>query len=362
MAFNTERVKLKSVCEIKYGKDHKKLADGSVPAYGSGGLMRYVDKSIHDKKSVLIPRKGTLSNLFLVEPPFWTVDTLFWTDIDTQKINPDFLYYQLCTMDLASRNVGTAVPSLTTALLNELEIMLPSMEVQEKIVSVLSAMDAKIRVNSKINDNLQQQAAALFANFYDRAETEVGFTEIIQILGGGTPKTGESSYWNGSVPFFTPKDIGSPYTLTTEKTITEEGLTRCNSRLYPVNTVFVTARGTVGKVGLPGVPMAMNQSCYALVGKNIHQLLVYFYTLKAVDRLKHKASGAVFDAITTRDFESETITQLSDDDAKDFLDVAEPIYQAVLSNSIENLRLASLRDSLLPKLMSGEIDVSDIQL
>ena len=82
---NITDVKLKSVCEIKYGKDHKKLADGSVPSYGSGGLMRYVDRSIHDKKSVLIPRKGTLSNLFLVEPPFWTVDTLFWTDIDTKK-------------------------------------------------------------------------------------------------------------------------------------------------------------------------------------------------------------------------------------------------------------------------------------
>ena len=213
-----------------------------------------------------------------------------------------------------------------------------------------------------VNDNLQQQAAALFANFYDRAETEVGFTEIIQILGGGTPKTGESSYWNGNVPFFTPKDVGLPYTLTTEKTITEEGLAHCNSRLYPINTVFVTARGTVGKVGLSGVPMAMNQSCYALVGKDTHQLLVYFYTLKAVDRLKHKASGAVFDAITTRDFESEIISKLSDIDAKAFLDIAEPIYRAVLSNSIENLRLVALRDSLLPKLMSGEIDVSDIQL
>ena len=113
---------------------------------------------------------------------------------------------------------------------------------------------------------------------------------------------------------------------------------------------------------MPGVPMAMNQSCYALIGKDTHQLLVYFYTLKAVDRLKHKASGAVFDAITTRDFESEIIMKLSDDDAKDFLDVAGPIYQAVLNNSIENLRLAALRDSLLPKLMSGEIDVTDIQL
>ena len=121
-----------------------------------------------------------------------------------------------------------------------------------------------MRVNKAVNDNLQQQAAALFANFYDQAETEVGFTEMIQILGGGTPKTGESSYWNGDIPFFTPKDVGFPYTLTTEKTITEEGLAHCNSRLYPINTVFVTARGTVGKVGLPGVPMAMNQSCYAL--------------------------------------------------------------------------------------------------
>ena len=248
-------------------------------------------------------------------------------------------------------------------LLDEIRICYPeSFSEQEEIVLMLESIDHKTLINKKINDNLQQQAAALFANFYDHAETEVGFTEIIQILGGGTPKTGESSYWNGNVPFFTPKDVGSPYTLSTEKTITEEGLAHCNSRLYPVNTVFVTARGTVGKVGLPGVPMAMNQSCYALVGKETYQLLVYFYTLKAVDRLKHKASGAVFDAITTRDFESEIIMKLSDEDAPGFLDVAEPIYQAVLSNSIENLRLAALRDSLLPKLMSGEIDVSDIQL
>ena len=248
-------------------------------------------------------------------------------------------------------------------LLDEIRICYPeSFSEQEEIVLMLESIDHKTLVNKQINDNLQQQAAALFANFYDHAETEVGFTEIIQILGGGTPKTGESSYWNGNVPFFTPKDVGSPYTISTEKTITEEGLSHCNSRLYPVNTVFVTARGTVGKVGLPGAPMAMNQSCYALVGKETHQLLVYFYTLKAVDRLKHKASGAVFDAITTRDFESEIIMKLSDEDAQGFLDVAEPIYQAVLSNSFENLRLAALRDSLLPKLMSGEIDVSDIQL
>ena len=281
-------------------------------------------------------------------------------------VDRDYLYYFLKSglgqAEIAKGTVGAVQAKLPIKNIQNIDVILPDIETQKRISSILRSIDDKISTNQKINDNLQQQVAALFSKFYNQAETEVGFTEIIQVLGGGTPKTGESTYWNGNVPFFTPKDVGSPYTLTTEKTITEEGLAHCNSRLYPVNTVFVTARGTVGKVGLPGVPMAMNQSCYALVGKDTHQLLVYFYTLKAVDRLKHKASGAVFDAITTRDFESEIIMKLSDDDTKDFLNVAEPIYQAVLSNSIENLRLASLRDSLLPKLMTGEIDVSDIQL
>ena len=261
-----------------------------------------------------------------------------------------------------SEGTGTTVSNLRIPHLEQIQIPYLPLEQQAKISSVLRALEEKIENNRRLNDNLQQQAAALFSSLYDRTNTEVRFTDLIQILGGGTPKTGENTYWNGNIAFFTPKDVGTPYTLITEKTISKEGLSHCNSRLYPVNTVFVTARGTVGKVGMSGVPMAMNQSCYALVGKETHQLLVYFYTLKAVDRLKHKASGAVFDAITTRDFESEQIMKLSDDDATAFLRVAEPMFQEVLNNNIENLRLSTLRDSLLPKLMSGEIDVSAVQL
>lgn len=261
-----------------------------------------------------------------------------------------------------SEGTGTTVSNLRIPHLEQIQIPYLPLEQQAKISSVLRALEEKIENNRRLNDNLQQQAAALFSSLYDRSNTEVRFTDLIQILGGGTPKTGENTYWNGKIAFFTPKDVGTPYTLITEKTISKEGLSHCNSRLYPVNTVFVTARGTVGKVGMSGVPMAMNQSCYALVGKETHQLLVYFYTLKAVDRLKHKASGAVFDAITTRDFESEQIMKLSDDDAKAFLCVAKPMFQEVLNNNIENLRLSTLRDSLLPKLMSGEIDVSAVQL
>ena len=261
-----------------------------------------------------------------------------------------------------SEGTGTTVSNLRIPHLEQIQIPYLPLEQQAKISSVLRALEEKIENNRRLNDNLQQQAAALFSSLYDRSNTEVRFTDLIQILGGGTPKTGENTYWNGNIAFFTPKDVGTPYTLITEKTITKEGLSHCNSRLYPMNTVFVTARGTVGKVGMSGVPMAMNQSCYALVGKETHQLLVYFYTHKAVDRLKHKASGAVFDAITTRDFESEQIMKLSDDDATAFLRVAEPMFQEVLNNNIENLRLSTLRDSLLPKLMSGEIDASAVQL
>ena len=360
------KYELKNVCSrLSSGKSisSKMISEeGRYPVYGGNGLRGYTDHSNFSGDCAIIGRQGAFCGnvRYFCGEAYMTEHAVIVCANNLN--NTHYLAYLLSTMNLGRLSGQSAQPGLSVKTLGIQEIMLPSIEYQNKVVALLSSLDEKIVVNNNINDNLQQQAAALFANFYDQAETEVGFTEMIQILGGGTPKTGESSYWNGDIPFFTPKDVGFPYTLTTEKTITEEGLAHCNSRLYPINTVFVTARGTVGKVGLPGVPMAMNQSCYALVGKDTHQLLVYFYTLKAVDRLKHKASGAVFDAITTRDFEAENIMKLSDDDTKAFLDVAEPIYQAVLNNSIENLRLSELRDSLLPKLMNGEIDVTDIRL
>lgn len=271
----------------------------------------------------------------------------------------DFLYYALASdsfFDYATATAkGTKMPRGDKTAIMDFEVPYFDFKIQVHIAGILKSLDEKIALNNKINDNLEQQAAALFAYFYDRAETEVGFTEIIQILGGGTPKTKESTYWDGDILFFTPKDVNCPYTISTEKTITEDGLNHCNSRLYPVNTVFVTARGTVGKVCMSGVPMAMNQSCYALVGKNLHQLMVYFYTLATVERLKHKASGAVFDAITTRDFSSEYISKLSEQDERAFIKIVEPMFQMMLSNVFENKKLENLRDTLLPKLMTGEM-------
>lgn len=365
------------------------FVDSGVPVLNGSNLegfslsektFRYVTRKKADslnkanahRGDIVITHRGTLGQIVFIPQDSkydrYVISQSQFRVRCNDKVLPEYLVYYFHTPigqhKLLSNASQVGVPALArpSSTFQQIEVVLPELSIQKCVVEIISTIQKKIANNQELNDNLQQQAAALFSSFYDRSNTEVRFTDLIQILGGGTPKTGENTYWNGNIAFFTPKDVGIPYTLITEKTISKEGLSHCNSRLYPVNTVFVTARGTVGKVGMSGVPMAMNQSCYALVGKETHQLLVYFYTLKAVDRLKHKASGAVFDAITTRDFESEQIMKLSDDDATAFLRVAEPMFQEVLNNNIENLRLSTLRDSLLPKLMSGEIDVSAVQL
>ena len=297
----------------------------------------------------------------------WLNQHIFKVTPNKNLINGDYFYFLMKNLkphftQIATNKQTTGLGHITIADIKRMNVVIPSLSEQRRIVAIIKPVDDKIELNNRINDNLEQQARELFSNFYERATESVPFTSIIQILGGGTPKTSESSYWNGDIPFFTPKDVGCPYTFMTEKTITEDGLNHCNSRLYPVNTIFVTARGTVGKVGLSGSPMAMNQSCYALVGKDIEQLLVYFYTLETVNALKHKASGAVFDAITTKDFDSERVMQLSENDSAVFLTIASPMFETILSNCLENKRLIELRDALLPKLMSGEIDVSSVKI
>ena len=276
--------------------------------------------------------------------------------------NTRFLAYLLGTMQLGRLSGQSAQPGLSVKTLGIQEVNVPDLLTQRQISCLLGEFDDLIEHNKVVNKNLEEQAQTIFDSFYEQADNEVPFTSLIQILGGGTPKTKVESYWNGDIPFFTPKDVGNPYTLSTEKTITPTGLEHCNSRLYPINTTFVTARGTVGKVSLAGAPMAMNQSCYALSGNNIHPLMTYFYTLKTIQSLRHKASGAVFDAIVTSDFKSEILRCISENDSMQLLNSIEPMMDRILQGSVENTRLAQLRDTLLPRLMSGEIDVSKIEV
>ncbi|MDU7336742.1 MAG: restriction endonuclease subunit S [Clostridium sp.] len=284
-----------------------------------------------------------------------------------KKIDAMYLGYALKSKQQLIESLAegsTGQTELNRKRLNaEVMVTYPScIGVQEEIARTLRALDDKIANNTKINLRFEKMTQAIFKSWFVDFKPSKPFTEIVQVLGGGTPKTGTIEFWNGVVPFFTPKDASGIYTLTTEKTLTEAGLSNCNSQLYPVNTVFVTARGTVGKLSLAGCPMAMNQSCYALIGtEGYGQHYVYHLAQYVVESLKHKASGAVFDAIVTRDFESEIVPDITTAEACLFEEKVAPIYEAILNNSNENLRLAALRDALLPRLMSGELSVADLR-
>jgi len=277
-----------------------------------------------------------------------------------RNASSQYLYYWLLSplgkQQIDSKSIGSTQKALTIDALLGFEIDLPSLEEQLKIERNLWALDEKISNNKMINHHLEQMAQAIFKSWIVDFEPTKPFTDIVQVLGGGTPKTGIAEFWDGEIPFFTPKDALGTYVLSTDKTLTAAGLSSCNSPLYPINTVFVTARGTVGKLALAGCPMAMNQSCYALVGADDYgQHYVYHLAQFVVEHLKHKASGAVFDAIVTRDFESEIVPASTIEDVQSFEEKVAPIYEAILNNSKENARLATLRDTLLPKLMKGEL-------
>ena len=147
---------LGQLVNIKYGKNQKKVQseDGSVPIYGTGGLMGYATQALYDKPSVLIGRKGTINKVRYVELPFWTVDTLFYTEVDERIVAPKYLYYLMSLLDLNSYNEGTTIPSLRTETLNRLELNVPDLECQERVLSVLEPIDMEIKLNEAINKNL----------------------------------------------------------------------------------------------------------------------------------------------------------------------------------------------------------------
>jgi len=138
---------LSDILTVSYGKDHKRLDDGDVPCFGSGGLMRKVDTALYSGESVLIPRKGSLNNVVYINEPFWTVDTMFYTQMKRPNVAKFVLFY-LRSLDLAGMNVGSAVPSMTTAVLNALEVMLPSDEVLASFEETASPMFLQMQANN----------------------------------------------------------------------------------------------------------------------------------------------------------------------------------------------------------------------
>lgn len=305
------------------------------------------------------------------------------TIVPHSNIDSDFVYYLMCIVGKELNYISktsTAVPIINKSTFSDWDIVIPrEKEDQRRIASILSSLDRKIELNNKINADLEEMAQAIFKNWFVDFEpfkdgkfvdSELGkipegwkvgrLTDIIKLMPGGTPKTSEPLYWdNGTIPFFSPKDVNGVYCFATEKHITETGLNKCSSNLYPKDTIFITCRGTVGKVCLAACDMAMNQSNYAIRAiDGYSQYYVFFLVKSVVERLIKKSNGAVFSAITSKDFDEEILIP-SQKAVEDFTNVIDGFFRRIFTIGTENSRLSLLRDTLLPRLMSGEIEVPE---
>ena len=340
---------LKELVTIKYGKNQKKVIckNGKIPIYGTGGLIGYASQSLYDKPSVLIGRKGTISKVKYIEHPFWTVDTLFYTIVNTELVIPKYLYYLMSQIDLNIYNEGTTIPSLRTETLYKLEFNIPSIADQEKILSYLNPLDSKIQLNNKINNNLEQQAFMIFDKMFPNVSAGNKFVgDLI------TPQRGKNLLSKDAIPGKIPVIAGGlePATYHNQSNTTS-----------PVLTISASG-ANAGFVNLWNIPVWSSDSSF--IDSTMTNDVYFWYVMlkKRQQEIFDAQTGSAQPHIYPKHISTMPIIDLKSEDIMQFTEIVTPLFQTIGNNKQENIKLANIRDSLLPKLMSGEIDVSNIEL
>ncbi len=355
---------LGDILEVRYGKDHKKLQNGLVPCYGTGGIMRYVDDELYSEESILIPRKGSLNNIYYVDEPFWTVDTLFWTYINKVKAFPKFLFYQLKLIDFTILNVGSAVPSLTVPVLNGIDVVLPPLPEQKDIAEVLSSLDDKIDLLQRQNKTLEQMGEAIFRQWFveeakdDWAEGVV--SDLIdfnprRILVKGTiaPYLEMASL---NTQTFHPDGWYDREYKSGTKFINEDTLlARITPCLENGKTAYVTF--------LQDKQVAWGSTEYIIMRpkEGIHPF--FAYTLARNGDFRDYAEGCLVGSSGRQRIDLEHLKNFympipPKHILENFNKILEELVPKLNVNALQISTLEKLRNTLLPKLMSGEVWIS----
>ncbi|MDM0113948.1 restriction endonuclease subunit S [Variovorax sp. J22R133] len=316
---------------------------------------------------------------------------------DPEKVDPDFLFYSLRSPVLQKQMLvvegeGTTVSNLRIPYIENLRLPLPARPAQERAAALLRAIDDQLEVLENQNAALESVGRAVFESWFVNfdplltqsedtpvpvpsaypcalGETELGpvphgwdvcaFSETVNIHSGGTPKTAVPAYWGGPVPWFSVADAPAPgqvFVLRTEKTITEAGLANSAAKLLPQRSTIISARGTVGKTGMVEGKMTINQSCYALSTKRkAGEYWVYFQTLALITKLRQIAHGGVFDTITRATFEGVKVVWPDEATLSEYNERSKPLFDAIVVNGRTHAALMELRDTLLPRLISGQL-------
>jgi type I restriction enzyme S subunit len=265
-----------------------------------------------------------------------------------------------------------------------MQLPVPAIEKQKEIVKEYHTIVNRIKLNEQLNQKLEETAQAIYKQWFvdfefpdmdgkpykssggEMAESELGdipkswavrsFTKVVMLSGGGTPRTDTPEYWDGEIPFYTPGDLNNYYyTINTAKTISATGLKKCSSKLFPQGTTFLTARGaTVGGVALAGIPMAMNQTCYAVNGNDSAHYFTHQLTLLTISTLKNEAVGATFEALVKKNFDEQLVIEPEKSIVKTFEKLITPVYKNIFNCAVENGKLSKIKNLLLSKLATVE--------
>lgn len=384
--------KLKDLVEIKYGKNQKnvKNSNGVYPILGTGGVMDYADDFLYDKPSVLIGRKGSIGKVKYIEKPFWTIDTLFYTVVKENLVLPKYLYYKLSQIDFNYYNEGTTIPSLRTETLYKISVDIPNIKTQKNVVKVLSNIDWKIELNQKIIANLEELSQTLFKRWFvdfefpdesgnpyksssgEMIDSEMGLIprewelksadEIYEITIGKTPprKLTELFSDKEGIDWVSISDMKSEgmFIKSTKEKIVEEGVVDYKVKVVPKDSVLLSFKLTIGRVKLTNKELTTNEAIAHFYSSNINKLYTYLY-LKNFEYGYLGNTSSIATAVNSKIIKKMPILVPEQKVLKRFINIAEPFMNRINIIQNENIELNQLRDTLLPKLMSGEIEIPD---
>ena len=357
---------------LKRGFDlpQQKREDGQVPIFSSSGITGTHSTAMVNAPGVITGRYGTIGEVFYAAEDFWPLNTTLFVE-NFHGNDAKFIYYFLKTLEWSKFTSASAVPGINRNTVHKETVSLPDIETQRRIASTLSMLDEKIRTNTEINDNLEQQAQSYFQElFVDNADPEwaIGtISDLGTVVGGSTPSKAKPEYYTESgIAWITPKDLSinkSKFVSHGENDITELGLKNSSAAIMPEGTVLFSSRAPIGYIAIAAGEVTTNQGFKSVVPKpEIGTPFVYFFLKNTLPVIEGMASGSTFKEVSGSTMKNVPAVIPDAETLAKFSDFCAPIFAQQRILEEQNQSLATLRDNLLPKLMSGEIDVSAVQL
>ncbi len=387
---------------LEYGKAIRGYKNAIAPyrVFGTNGPIGWTEAPSAPGPGIILGRKGAYRGVHFSREPFFVIDTAYYVKPKSEELDMRWLYYAIIHYNLGEIDDGSPIPSTTRAAVYVRDLEVPSPPEQRTIAATLTSLDNKIDLNRRMNETLEAMARAIFKDWFvdfgptrakaegrepylapeiwdrfpdalDDEDKSVGWevSEIgkeVEAVGGATPSTKEAAYWDGGEHHWaTPKDLSklaSPVLLDTDRKITDAGVEKISSGLLPVGTVLLSSRAPIGYVAIAEVPTAVNQGFIAMVcEKRLPNVFALFWCYENLDYIKGISGGSTFAEISRKAFRPVPVTVPSDEVLVTYEGLVRPLYNRIVANAKESSALAQTRNLLLPKLMSGEIKLSDAE-